>query len=409
MRNRVIARVVAILLALIMLFSVFWVVLDAVTASAARVTQAEINRLKEEKKEYERKKREIQSRINTIEFEKMTEMAKKSVLDDRIMLTSMEIDNISETIAFYVTLISEKELEVQAAQVKEGTQLKLYKTRVRDMEENGVISYLEIIFDSTDFADLLARLDFVTDIMRADENTYNEYIIARQETEDAKEVLKQTKSEMEDEKVFLEQKHEELEEQLEEAYALIKKIETDLASERAMRAEVEAEEARVQREINQKVEELKRQQELDRIAARNAASSGGGRVRGTGQLGWPVPSSHSVTSGFGVRMHPVYRVYRMHNGIDIGASHGASVVAADSGTVITSAYNSSYGNYIVISHGNGFTTLYAHLSSRKVGDGATVSKGQVIGLVGSTGVSTGPHLHFEVSVSGSRANPQKYT
>jgi murein DD-endopeptidase MepM/ murein hydrolase activator NlpD len=331
----------------------------------------------------------------------MTEVAKKQVLDDRIMLTGLEIDNIAETIEFYMTLISEKEIEVAVAQQKENEQLRKYKKRVRDMEENGVISYFEIIFDSTDFSDLLARLDFVGDIMQADEKTYNDLITARKETITAKELLEQTKLEMEDEKVLKEQAQIDLEEQLDEANALIEKIEADLESERALRADVEADEEKIQKEINQKVEELRRQQERDRAAS-------AARVKGTGQLRWPVPSGGSVTSGFGMRLHPVFKVYRQHSGIDIGAKHGASVIAADSGSVITSAYNSSYGNYIVISHGNGMTTLYAHLSSRKVKEGASVAKGQVIGLVGSTGVSTGPHLHFEVSVNGSRTNPLNY-
>jgi len=400
MNNRRVVRIVAIILALIMLFSVFMIAINALTASA--VTQAEIDKLKAQKQEFQRQKREIQSRINTIEFEKMSEIARKQVLDDRIMLIGMEIDNIIETIEFYVTLISEKELEVIAAQEREDQQLYKYKKRVRDMEENGVISYLEIIFDSTDFADMLARLDFVGDIMHADEETYYDLKRAQEETEAAKERLEQTKLEMEEEKLLQESMQLELEERLDEANALIEAIEADLESERALRAEVEADEEKIQREINKKVEELRRAQEAARAAAASSAAS---RVRGTGQLKWPVPSNGSVSSGFGMRMHPVYKVYRQHSGIDIPAKHGANVVAADTGTVITSAYNSSYGNYVVISHGNGVTTLYAHLSSRKVKENATVTKGDVIGLIGSTGVSTGPHLHFEVSVNGSRINP----
>ncbi|MCL2151577.1 MAG: peptidoglycan DD-metalloendopeptidase family protein [Oscillospiraceae bacterium] len=401
MNNRRSVRIIAIVLAFLMLFTVLWAVIDAVRVSA-RVTQAEIDRLKEEKKEYERKKREIQSRINTIDFERMTEIAKKQVLDDRIMLTGMEIDNIVETIEFYGTLILEKEGEVVAAQIRENEQLRNYKKRVRDMEENGVISYFEIIFDSTSFSDLLARLDFVGDIMQADEKIYNDLIIASEETKAAKITLEQAKRDMEDEKTLQENTQLELEEQLEQANALIEKIEADLESERALRASVEADEEKIQKEINQKVEELRREQEKARAAS---ASS---RIKGTGQLMWPVPSSRSVSSGFGMRLHPVYKVYRQHTGIDIPAKHGSNIVAADSGTVITSAYNSSYGNYIVISHGNGITTLYAHMSSRKVKEKDTVSKGQVIGLVGSTGVSTGAHCHFEVSINGSRVNPLNY-
>jgi len=400
--NRKVARIIAVILALVMLLSIGWMLLDAVTASA-RVTQEEINKLREQKREYEKRKQEIQSSINTIEFERRTEVAKKTVLDERISLTGMEIDNITDIIEQYVYLIIEKEIEVEDAKAREEAQYKLYKTRVRDMEENGVISYLEIIFDSTSFSDLLARIDFVGDIMRADELTYNNLIKARRETEVAEAALRQTKIEMEEEKAELEVKREELHEQLDEANALIAEIESNYDTEKALYEEVAAEEAKIQREINAKAEEYRKQQEADRQAAI-------GKVTGTGQLMWPVPSSGYISSGYGLRMHPVYRVMRQHYGIDIGAAYGASVIASDSGRVITSAYNSSYGNYIVISHGtvNGvtMTTLYAHLSSRRVSEGTDVVKGQVIGLVGSTGVSTGPHLHFEVTVNGSKVNPQ---
>jgi len=259
------------------------------------------------------------------------------------------------------------------------------------MEENGVISYLELIFDSTSFADLLARVDFVSDIMRADEELYNRLIEARNETIVAKEDLEESKSEMEEEIVNLEQKEAQLHEQLEEASAIILAMEEDIEAERALRALVAEEEERVQNEINKKVEELRKQEEAARA------------VRGTGELVWPA--NGRVSSGFGWRRHPVFGGRRHHNGIDIAAPHGANVFAADRGSVIISAYNRGFGNYIVISHGNGMTTLYAHLSKRSVGVGTAVARGQVIGLIGSTGVSTGPHLHFEVSVNGSRINP----
>ena len=397
MKNRRVARIIAIVLAALMLFSVIWAAVDALTAKAY-VTQEEIDKLREEKKEYERRKLEIQSRINTIEFERMTEVAKKSVLDDRIMLTGMEIENIGATIDFYGVLISEKELEVAAAAEREEEQLQKYKARVRDMEENGIITYLGIVFESSSFSDLLARLDFVGDIMQADERIYKNLVAAREETFAAKEDLELTKQETENEKERLEEKLKELVTQIDEASALIKQIEDAREAESALYA-AEAEEAdRVQREINEKVDELRRQE-----AAAQAA-----KIRGTGQLMWPIPSSGIVTSEFGVRMHPVYGVYRQHWGIDIQADYGVNIIAADAGSVIISEYNSSYGNYVVIDHGNGFTTLYAHMSTRLVSVGAAVGKGQVIGYVGTTGVSTGPHLHFEVSLGGEKVDPLKY-
>ena len=400
MKNKNITKIIAIILAVLMLLSIIMIALNVFVAGAAP-TQAEIDRLRAEKREYERRKQAIQSEINTIDFERKTEVAKKSVLDQRIMLTEQEIDNLNETIATYGVLIGEKELEVLAAQSREDLQLSLFKTRVRDMEENGLVTYLDILFDSTSFSDLLARLDFVGDIMQADESTYNNLIKACEDTIAAKDALQVTKLEMEEEKVQLENKQVELAEEVDSANLLIAELEADIEAENALYLEVDAEEKRIQADINKKVEELRREQERQEMARANV-------VKGSGKLRWPVPSGGSITSEFGTRLHPVYKVYRQHSGIDIGAPHGASIVAADAGTVITSAYNSSYGNYVVISHGNGMTTLYAHMSSRKVSEGTSVSKGQLIGLVGSTGVSTGAHLHFEVSVNGQRVNPRRY-
>jgi len=393
MNNTRFVRITAKTLVVVMMLSVVFVSLDALApaADAKRVTQAQINELRDEKKEFTRQRNEIQAKIDAIEFERLTEMTKKGVLDERIMLTGMEIEHTNSIIEQYGILINEKEYEVALAQTREDEQLQRYRNRVRDMEENGAISYLELIFDSTSFADMLARVDFIADIMRADEKIYNDLIEARNETIAAKEDLEQSQSEMEEEKEYLRQKETELLEQVEEASAIILAMEEDIEKEQALRALVSEEEDRIQAEINKKVEEFRKQEEAARAA------------RGTGELVWPAQGR--ISSGFGWRRHPVFGGRRHHNGIDIASPHGANVVAADRGSVIISAYSSSYGNYVVINHGNGMTTLYAHLSSRRVNVGTTVSRGQVIGLIGSTGVSTGPHLHFEVSVNGSRINP----
>ena len=399
MKSRRNARIVALIIALIMLLSLVWAAVATLSARAY-VTQEEIDQLREEKKEYERRKQEIQSRINTVEYEKMAEVAKKKVLDDRIILTSMEIDNMTATIDLYHTLIHEKELEVVAATNREDAQFKKYKDRVRAMEENGIITYLEIIFDSTSFADLLARLDFVGDIMQWDEKVYNDLTAAKEATKAAQRDLEYTEQEMEQEKQLREVKYEELAVQLDEASALIEYLKGTIETYTKLYEEEQAEAERVQAEINYKVEKLREQE---------AAAAAASRGQGTGQLMWPVPSSGEISSQHGLRMHPIHHVLMQHWGIDITADYGATIIAADSGTVIISEYSSSYGNYIVIDHGsNDMTTLYAHMSSRAVGAGEYVGKGQIIGYVGTTGVSTGPHLHFEVSVNGQKVDPEGY-
>jgi len=418
MNNKRFVKVVAIVLAFIMLLSVVMIALTALAddSASARVTQTQIDNLRNERRELERQRNDIEAQINTIEFEHKTEILKKEILDQRIMVTGLEIENINESIEYFNSLIREKEYEVFLAQTREDEQLDRFRDRVRNMEENGIITYLEIIFDSTSFADMLARIDFVGEIMRADQEAYDDLTAAREETEEAKEALEETKSDLEDEEERLVEKETELYEQIKEASELILQLEDDIEAERELRAIVVAEEERVMQEIETAVAELERQRAEEQARREREAAArrqgtgggggGGGSVVGTGSMTWPAQGR--VTSEFGVRRHPVHGDMRQHNGIDIGAPHGAAVVAADSGTVVTSRWCNSFGNFIVISHGNGINTLYAHLSSRGVSVGDNVTRGQQIGRVGSTGVSTGPHLHFEVHVDGVRVNPRNH-
>jgi len=410
--NRIIKKVTTAI-AFVMVFSIVMTTVSSTVdlIAQARVTQGQIDRLRAEKREYERLKRDVQARIESIEYEHLGEMTKKGVLDHRVELTGLELVNVNETIRQMNLLIREKEYEVVIALNNEEAQLQRYRNRVRNMEENGIVSYFEIIFDSTSFSDLLARIDFIRDIMRADENTYEDLQIARENTITAREALEEIKTELEEEKALLELLELELLEQLEEARALILALEASIADENELLDMYAAEEARAQREIDAAVAALIRQQEeeerLRRLAAQQQGSSGGGggttgggTVTGTGQFMWPM--SGSVISRFGVNRGNG----RIHLGLDIGAPHGANVVASDSGTVVTTSYNEGgLGYYVVISHGNGISTTYGHLSSYVVNKGDVVSKGQLIGYNGSTGNATTPHLHMEVTVNGTRVDP----
>ena len=401
MRNRKLIQIIAIILALLMVISV--VVGSIMSMSANAVTQAQIDALKDQKKVIREQQNAVQSEINSLKYDKLSATAKKTVLDNRIALTQEEIENLLVMIDMYNELIAEKEIEVSAAQRREDAQLELYKRRLRMMEENGSISYIAVVFDAVSFADLLARIDFVGDIMQSDEVAYENLVVARLETIAAKEQLELTRDEQELEKDALGVKQLELEEQVNEAIELLLIIEEDLETATALWGEYESEVSKLDADIKAKTDELRRQE-----AAAAAAGRSGTTVNGSGSLMWPG-TSNVVTSRFETRLHPVHKVYIKHNGIDLRAAYGSNIYAADSGTVITAGYSSSYGNYVVIDHGsNGMTTLYAHMSKLAVKSGNSISKGDVVGYAGSTGTSTATHLHFEVSVNGVRQNPLDY-
>ena len=387
-------RVLAILLAVLMAGSVLYGVIGSLTASA--VSRNELNQLKEDQKLIQQRKKDIRSKINSLEYEQSSILAKKTVLDEQITLTEEEITNITEQINKYIALIAEAEKEVEKAEEREKNQLEAYKSRIRVMEENGAISYYAILFGASDFADLLSRIDSISEVMSSDEIIYNRLVQARLDTIAAKEALEEAKAEQEETRVELEERKAELDEQVEEASRLIAELEANLDQYQLLYSEVDVEDAKLQKQIDEMTEALRRQEQ-----------SGTG-VKGTGTYIWPSQASRLVTSLFGTRLHPVYHVYKTHSGVDIGAAYGSNVLAADTGTVVTATYSSSYGYYVVLNHGGGNTTLYAHMSKIKVSVGETVTQGQVIGLVGSTGVSTGPHLHYEIRINGNRVNPLDY-
>ena len=398
--------------------------------TARAVTQEDIDVLKEKAEGYEAQKAEVQAKIDNLVVDKNNTLEKKAALDEQIMLTQQEIDNIERQIEMYEQLIADKSAEVEAAQAREDAQLEQYRERVRNMEENGNISYLAVLFEASSFSDFLSRLDFIHEVMNYDEELYQDYIEAKKETEAARQALEDSKAEEQVAKILEGVKKEELEEQVRAAEAYVAQLQKDIETQEAYYAQVDALEDEIKAEITKKEAELAAQieaerkkaaeEEARRKAAEEAArrssgsssssssSSSGASAYGNGYFIWPCPSCYGITSDYGYRVHPISGAYRFHSGVDIGGGYGASILAADRGTVISAYYHWSYGNMVMISHGNGYVTLYAHMSSIAVSSGQTVSQGQVIGYVGSTGDSTGPHLHFEVRYNGNYCDPLDY-
>ena len=377
------------------------VMLSCLSVSAFAVTQSEIDALKSQKSQLASQKNSLQSTINSLQGQQNDQIALKNALDEKNAITVKQILNLNEQIELHTQLIEQKTKEVDEAQKVADAQLEKYKVRVRAMEESGRYNYFEVLFGASSIGEFLSLIDDIGDIMRSDKELEDAY---RQSVADLKAVkaeYEQAKAEMEDSKTELETLKAQQEKDIAEAASVIASLQGDISSNSSLLSQLSEQEKQLNADIQKKVDELNKQQEA------NKGNNGSGSTVGTGNLVWPSYCTY-ITSRQGPRTHPITGEYRNHGGTDIGASYGSAIYAADSGTVVRSAdgWNGGWGNYVMIDHGNGMQTLYAHMSSRAVSVGQTVSRGQTIGYVGSTGMSTGAHLHFEMYINGSRIDPQ---
>ena len=406
------------LLALILsVVTVLSLVLGALPTQAYAVTQSEIDALKKERDKIAEQKAAQQAIVDELEAQHADVLERKLALDDRNVYTLEQMELNEQEIALYDQMIEEKAREVDDARALEEQQLERYRTRVRAMEENGNYGFLALVLNAGSLGELLTAMDDIGEIMESDRRLEDEYIAAREHTEEVKAEYEAYKAELEAKQATLRAEQVELQRQIDEATDLINQLLEDIEGNAEELAKLQAAQDEAQKEIDQKVAELERQraEEEERrrqeAAANNPSGGGGssgGSVTGTGSFTWPCPSCTYITSRVGYRWHPVSGQWKYHSGLDIGAAYGASIVAADGGTVTIAGVNGGYGNCVMIDHGNGYYTLYGHMSSIAVSVGQSVSKGATIGYVGSTGVSTGPHLHFGISYGGTYVNPMAY-
>lgn len=362
---------------------------------ALAVTQADIDALKKDAASLDSKKKELESQLDALADDKAEVLQRRKLLDQQVANTSAQIQNLESQISEYAALITQTEEELAETERQEAEQYELFCKRVRAMEEQGTVDYWSVLFRANSFGDLLSRLDAVNEIMEYDQRVIAQLKALQAEIEEKKVSLEESKAQTESAKGELVAKKKELDAQRQQAIALIQEIQSNENQYESALSALDAEEERIQANIVKLSRELAAQQAAQ---GKPTQSSSGGYI-------WPVDSRY-ITSTVGGRTSPGGVGSTNHKGTDIGrVGYTSPIYASKAGTVIVSQYSSSYGNYVVVSHGSGNTTLYAHMSSRKVEVGQYVNQGAVLGITGSTGNSTGPHLHFEITENGVRINP----
>ena len=385
---------------------------------AAAVSQSEIDALRTKRNEIQARRVEKQALVDELKDNAVGILVQKRALDERNMYTVQQIQINNEEIALYDQMISDKEQDVLRAQEKEIEQLERYRSRVRAMEENGTLNYLALILKANDLGEMLTAMDDVGEIMQRDRELEDEYIRARENTEEVKAEYEAYRAEINGKQEVLRVEQEALQAEIDEADELLLSLHEDYLNRQAEIAEIKKEEDATNAALNALVAELEAERAAEAAAqaaaqaAQGGGDSGGGSsqaaVYSTGYFIFPVASYSYISSRFGERIHPITGELKNHNGMDIAANSGTTVFAADGGKVVLAEWYGGYGNCIMIEHGNGYKTLYGHLSYIGVKAGQYVNQGDNIGQVGSTGNSTGPHLHFEVYLNGNRIDPEQF-
>lgn len=432
-RKRLVAILAGVLAAIMLLTLLLSVLPVSASAKSSAEIKEEITGLKGDRSEIWAQLEELESEQNA-NWESIEEMvALKNNIDEQIGLLYTEIENINTQIRTYAELIAANQEELDAAEAKLQELNEKNKDRIRAMEEQGDISYWSVLFKAKSFTDLIDRLHMIDEINEADKRRMNELSEAAEAVAAARTALETERAALEESRTALKETQAELDEKRAEADALLAELNADKRALDQLEEEYEADEARLSAEIaaaeveytkalkaeeeerkRQEEEERKRKEEEERKNNAGSGSDSGSSSGGSGSSfvegeGWQRPCSWiKLTSPFGYRTHPVTGQYKFHNGVDLANNSGTPIYAARSGKVTVATYGSTYGYYVTINHGDGYSSLYAHMTHFVVSKGQSVSKGQLIGYMGSTGRSTGPHLHFSIFYNGSAVNPMNY-
>ena len=409
--------ILAGLLAAVMILSLLLTLLPAsVSAASSSEIRNQLNDLKDQKKELAEQIAQVKGQYQASENEIEDMVNRKNSIDQQIALLHAQIDNINQQIAAYALLIADKQDELDEAQFRLDELNEKNKERIRAMEEDGNISYWSIIFEASSFSDLLDRLSMIEEIAASDQKRLKELSEAADLVASAQAELKSEKDELSETRQELDATQAELDDKRAEADALLTELVARGEEFQAMLDASEALQEELMEQIAQKEKDLKAaeyQEWLATYVPPTTKPTGSDTTPSDGapsSSGWISPlKSYKLTSPFGMRKHPILGYERMHNGVDMAAPAGTPIYAAKSGKVTAASFQSGgAGNYVSINHGDGFSSIYMHMTRYIVSVGDYVSAGQVIGYVGSTGLSNGNHLHFGISYNGTYVNPMKY-
>ena len=390
--------------------------------------ESNLSEAQQEKKTLENDLQKAKELIDSLKGSKEDIQSEVEKLDKQLNEISGKVKELESRLSKKRQEIADTESALNKAKEQEKKQYRNMKKRIQFMYENGQTSYVEMLLSADSFTDFLNAVEYITQISQYDRKMLKEYQNMQVTIADTQKTLETDYASLQSLQAKVQEEKQavaaldsakkgelnDVADDLTDAQTVAKAYEAEIQAQNEVIAQIQAAQKRAaeQQAAQQQAQAAEENQGATDAAgenqntAQNTTPSGNGQS--TGSMMWPCPSSKRVTSDYGPRTSPTNGASSNHKGIDIGAAYGADIVAADGGTVLVATYSSSGGNYVIIDHGGGLCTVYMHASSLTVSAGQTVSKGQVIAKVGSTGISTGNHLHFGVTLNGVYVSPWGY-
>lgn len=375
------------------LFTLFMAAVMTFTSVPVVFAAKSVEELKKDLSANQKKVEETKKEIKAKQAEQSEQKAKKNAIDLEISVLQEDIDSVQAVIDEKNAEIDAKNAEIQVLDEELKKTDKQLKKRMKIMYESGTTSYLEMIFAAKGLSDLFTRLSVIESILKHDNAIMEAYENQIKLIEEARLVIENEKNEQVAAQDILEAKQNQIKAKLAEQQAIVDELSKDIKELKRQEAEMEKADAQIQAAIN---------------AALNTDKQKSVTYKGNGKFKFPMASYTRKSSPYGYRIHPITGTKKLHSGVDYAAPQGTAIYAAEDGVVLTSGWVNGYGYTVTINHGGGYVTLYAHCSKLLVSAGQSVTAGQTIARVGSTGNSTGNHLHFEVKVNGKAVDPEGY-